>query len=165
MSTWLTLRPTEGGEAISLSYPVWSLVPGSYVARAAARMAVHPIETGAHIQAVGLDALQHDLTVRYVPARGSAVAWHAPIDSLVALRGRRVELLWGIASQGEWILESVTVTYRDILLGQDIQRAGRAIAGGWAARESDIALTLRGGAHATLVEYQSLIPDDLGGGL
>jgi len=139
-ATLLVLVASEA--EVRLAYPAWSMVPGGYIVRAARRMHRAPTAQGTLVRALGRDADTHDVTLLYAPSRAEGADWHVPIDELVALEGRRVEIAWGAAEiDGEYLLESVQVTYQEMVYGLD---AGAAL-GGWAAREARVRLLLHGG--------------------
>jgi len=143
MTATLLVLTASDAEA-RLAYPAWSIARGGYIARSARRMHRAPTAQGALLRALGRDADTHDVTLSYAPSRGAGVDWRAPIDDLIALEGRRVEIAWGSDEiDGAYLLQSVQVTYQEMIYGLD---AGAAL-GGWAPREARVRLLLQGGVE------------------
>ena len=158
-----TMISIAGTETVDLAYPAWSMVPGGYVRRRSRRYHEAPVAGGVYIVGLAHAADVHELTLRYVPSRGAGGDWAVPLDALVALEGESVTLSWGDVPQpGDYILDRVDETYRDMVYAPDVGRRR----GGWAPREVDVRLTLRGGEHAVIEgteEDADETDDDLGG--
>ncbi len=158
-----TIMAIAGSETVALAYPAWTLVPGGYVRRRIRRVHEVPVADGVYVVGLGRGADVHEVTLRYTPARRGADAgdWAAPISSLVELEGETVSISWGINTlSGDYILDRVEETYRDTLYAPDV--GGRH--GGWAPRELDVRITLRGGPDAVIEGTEEDV-GETGGGL
>ena len=137
-----TLLVLAGSTTEELVYPPWQMIPGGYVRTFGRRVHQAATPDGVYIRGLGSTGERHEITLRYIPADGPGGSWHAPIDRLVVLEGEEISVSWGGAQlPGRYMLESVQATYRETLYVPDVGSSR----GGWAARVTDVRMTLRGG--------------------